>query len=173
MGTETLGVVVVEVEAVLVGEEAVVVVANVVVVVANVDVVVANVDVVVAAVEPVFIANPQPCEGSFSASGSEMGIWDGTGVVVVVVGADVNVVVVVPDGPEVVLVGDDVVVEYVAALFLEDSNSNPASSRATSSTERIIRKGQRRAGWGSGELAIASTVTVEGLNVIQEIGSEQ
>jgi hypothetical protein len=73
----------------------------------------------------------------------------------------------------VVLVVDEVVVEFVAVLFLEDSSSNPASSSATSSTERIIRKGQRCGGWESGELGIASTVTVEGLSVAQEIGSEQ
>jgi hypothetical protein len=71
MGTETLGLTVVEVEVVLVVVEVVLVVVKVVVVV--VDVVDVGEVVVVVEAEPEFIVNPQPCEGSFSVSGSETG----------------------------------------------------------------------------------------------------
>jgi len=99
------------------------------------------------------IVNPQPCDGSFSASGSETGDWDG----VEVDGGEVVVVVlVVPDGPVVVVVVDDAVVEDEAKVFFVSSSPIPVRRSAMSTTERMIRSGQRRWGKALGELRILS-----------------
>lgn len=117
------------------------------------EIVVVVVDVVVeVAVKSGVIANPQPCDGSFSASGSETGNWDdvepdGGEVVVVTVG--------VPDGSVEVVVVDKVVVEDEADVFLESSSLVPVSRSARSITERITRNGQRRWGRAFAELRIS------------------
>lgn len=120
-----------------------------------VDVVVEVVDVVVDVVRGSgVIANPHPCDGSFSASGSETGDWD----VVEVDGGEVVVVVlvVVPDGPVVVVVVDDVVVDDGANVFFVNSSPIPVRRSPMSTTERMIRSGQRRWGKALGELCILS-----------------
>ena len=100
------------------------------------------------------IVNPQPCDGSFNASGSETGDWDG----VEVDGGEVVVVVLlVPDGPVVVVVVDDAVVEDEAKVFFVSSSPIPVRRSAMSTTERMIRSGQRRWGKALGELRILSS----------------
>jgi hypothetical protein len=114
------------------------------------------VDVVVdVALDAVDIANPQPCDGSFSASGSETGVCDGNvlndGAVVVVEAVEP---VVVPVASTVVVVLDDVVLEE-AGVFFEISRPAPVSTSARSATERVTRSGQRRCGRAFGELRIS------------------
>jgi hypothetical protein len=100
------------------------------------------------------IANPQPCDGSFNASGSETGDWDG----VEVDGGEVVVVVLVlePDGLVAVVVVDDVVVEDAADVLFVSSSPIPVRRSAMSTTERMIRRDQRRWGKALGELRILS-----------------
>jgi hypothetical protein len=100
------------------------------------------------------IANPQPCDGSFNASGSETGDWDG----VEVDGGEVVVVVLVlePDGLVAVVVVDDVVVEDAADVLFVSSSPIPVRRSAMSTTERMIRRDQRRWGKALRELRILS-----------------
>jgi hypothetical protein len=107
-------------------------------------------------VDPFDITNPQPCDGSFSVSGSETRDGD----VVEDVGDDVAVVVVrsveVPVDLVLVVV-DEMVVGGADELFVDHSRLEPTSTRARSTTERTIRTRQRRWGSGSEEFRICSS----------------
>lgn len=104
------------------------------------------------------IANPQPCDGSFSASGSETGDCDGVevdgGEVVVVV---MVVLLVVLDGSVGLVVVDDVVVEVEANVFFVNSSAIPVKRSEMRATERTICSAQRRWGKALGELGILSS----------------
>ena len=107
-------------------------------------------------VDPFDITNPQPCDGSFSVSGSQTRGGD----VVEDVGGDVVVVVVrsveVPVDLVLVVI-DEMVVGGADELFVDHSSLEPTSTRARSTTERTIRTRQRRWGSGSEEFRICSS----------------
>jgi hypothetical protein len=88
------------------------------------------------------ITKPQPCAGSFRVRGSEMGNCVGG----VEVGGDVVVVgiVVVREFPLDVVRVVDLVVDVAMAVFLELFKRAPVSTSASSTTARMIRRGQRR-----------------------------
>jgi hypothetical protein len=111
-------------------------------------------------VDPFDITNPQPCDGSFSVSGSETRGGDVVEGVVEDVGGDVVVVVVrsveVPVD-RVLVVVDEMVVGGADELFVDHSSLEPTNTRARSTTERTIRTRQRRWGSGSEEFRICSS----------------
>jgi hypothetical protein len=106
-------------------------------------------------VDPFDITNPQPCDGSFSVSGSQTRGGD----VVEDVGGDVVVVVVrsVEVPVDLVLVVVDEMVGGADELFVDHSSLEPTSTRARSTMERTIRTRQRRCGSGSEEFRICSS----------------